>query len=230
MSLETVHQKLRSFEKEVTIKKLFLWGFVIAVTSVGIISSINPSYLSHFQTPVLQLTISVLLIFAFMVMYLTFFAGGLASGVMITWFLIKSRDKFYKKNGIVAGNSIATNHEFLFKIAYGLFPFLTSFIRGYNDPKFEELETKFDNGNRNRMENEKFYINQNLGLRRENDELKREVKKLKSELDRTKQDVEELKRKESEREQKIIKNAHANNNTENTKSLDDSNKIEFLDE
>lgn len=56
------------------------------------------------------------------------------------------------------------------------------------------------------------------------------VSKLERKVQSLETQLEEYKRKESEREQTISKKSLASNNTENTKTLDDSNKIEFLDE
>lgn len=61
-------------------------------------------------------------------------------------------------------------------------------------------------------------------------ETKSELEETKNKLESVTNDLADLKSKKSEKDQIISKKANVSNNTENTKTLDDSNKIEFLDE
>lgn len=86
----------------------------------------------------------------------------------------------------------------------------------------EKINKKVDDGNRDRNENERFYINQNLGLKLENFILRNKVKNLEER-------IEALEKKESEKEQIISKKTHTQNNDENTKIDDQKKKFESRD-
>jgi len=120
MSLETIHLKLRKVEKETPAWKILFSGFVISMLSVGIVSVINPTYLAQYEDLLPKTIIITMLTMAFMAMYLAVVGGGLATAIMITWILIKSRDRYYQTNGTIIGNSLSTNHKFLSNLAKGL--------------------------------------------------------------------------------------------------------------
>jgi hypothetical protein len=167
MSLESAYATFRRYEKETSFKKLLAYSLILGVISVGIAILINPHYLEYYPNATAQAIILSILTMAFMTMYLVFAGGVLAGGIMVTWVLIKFRDGFYHTNSIINGRSLSTNHEFLHRLAYGLFPYLFWFIRGYNDPRFEEMETKHERHHNERMENERLYLNQNSRLANE---------------------------------------------------------------
>lgn len=142
MSLESTYKKLRTIDKQLPIWKLMSMCVSVAIITTGISIIFNPTVLSQIENPVAKTFLVGIITMGFTAMYLTFFVGGLICGISITWILLKSRNKFYIKNGILIAKSLVTNHEFLRKFADAVLPKLIGFIRAYNDPKIESLQNQ----------------------------------------------------------------------------------------
>lgn len=167
MSIETAYQKLRKLE-HVSFWKILLCSLLPAAFS-ALIVPISPQNAAVGYT-----FVKILILLSFTAAYLACIGGGLAAGIGLCWILMRSKESFHYKHGIIIGNSLATNHNFLLRLARGLYPHIIGFIRGYNDPRFEELETKIntneENHNKERKEwevKEKIYLNKNASLIRQ---------------------------------------------------------------
>lgn len=140
MSLENVYQKLRKLERTPLWKFLLFTSILPATVSMALVYFITPN------PPAIQLLANPLgkfLIFiSFMTMYMVIAGGSLAIGIMSTLLLLKLRNEFHSNGGRIIGRSLATNARFLYDLAQGLFPHIIGFIKSYNDPKFEALETR----------------------------------------------------------------------------------------
>src|SRR5579872_3027568 len=145
MSLESINQKLRRLEKGSPWKLLLCCGLLPALFSVAIVPLLNPTYMAHYDNPMAQILVIMLLILGFMTMYLVLVAGGIVVGIMITWLLIKFRDSFHYNSGKVIGKSLSTNDEFLRDLAKGLNVHLKQLRTDDVDLKTDELDAKYKN-------------------------------------------------------------------------------------
>jgi len=152
MSLETINARFRHIEKEIPFRKLLACCLFLGMMSTGISYLINPNYLDYYDILEVKIWVTSMLVSAFMATYLILVGGLIASGILITWILIKVRDGYYRIDSTISGRALSSNHEFLHRLAYGLFTYLIWFIRGYNDPKFEEMETKYERVSNENME------------------------------------------------------------------------------
>ncbi|HJW19406.1 MAG TPA: hypothetical protein VJ571_02470 [Candidatus Nitrosotalea sp.] len=205
----------------------------------GIIPAIFTTLLIPFTNPnpvtikLLENPFSAYWLFsAFASMYLVSVGGTVIGSWIIIMTLIKLRDHFYHQNGIIAGNSLATNHEFLRTLAKGLWEHLLVFIRSFYDPRFEELEIKQQREIRElkeKSELDKLELKAEIKKisdksERDKEEILRELRiknlaihkitNLKNEAERK---VEEYKKKDSVKKQQIGYNIDAQDIHENTK-------------
>lgn len=139
MSLETIHQKLCVIETMPFWKFLLYFAIVPALLFVLVYQFINPDFSAVIQQHVVM---KVMALMAFSAMFLVFASVIVFGGIIITSLLMRFNKQFHYNYGILIGNSLSTNHEFLSNLADGLYKYFISFIQTYNDPRFEELEQK----------------------------------------------------------------------------------------
>ncbi len=211
MSLETINQKLKSVEK-ISFWKFLLCSFVTGLLSVGVVTLANPTYFEQYESPLVQGILLMLIAMSFTAMYLTLFAGCITCGILVTWMLLKSRDNLYVKNGILIGNSLSTNHEFLRQLADGLCPKIIGFVRGYNDPKFEVLENQISQQDKRVETLEENDVRKDKVIERQN----QKIFKIEWENKKLRRENIELKKDKSEKIQTIGDKSQSKNNTENT--------------
>ena len=215
MSLETIERKLLSTGKLPFWKFLIFYGLLPATITLSVSYTFVPFIFAEPQT----LGVKILVLLSLSASYMIVSFAVILTSVGILRGLSKLSNGVTYRTGVFTGHSLATNDEFLRSFAKGVFPKLIGFIRGYNDPKFEEFDKK---------------------QQRENNELKAEIKKLK-ESDESKNHViadnnreifglnlrvKQLEQKQAVQDQLVNDKTLTKNNSENTKTK----KLKDIDE
>ncbi|MHB8546895.1 MAG: hypothetical protein ACYDAJ_09035 [Nitrosotalea sp.] len=140
MSLETTYMKLRTIPHRMPLWKLAIFcGFIPASISVVVITFLlNFEKVSPLQIPLIEFGLLAILT----ILYLTSAMVAILSVIFLAFILIKIRNRFYQSNGVIIGNSLATNEQFLDKFSKGLSSYLTNLLKSYNDPRFEEQDSR----------------------------------------------------------------------------------------
>ena len=224
--------KIEDLDKKTSLLKFIIrFGVIPALIAFPITYVLNPNIDPVVRNSPLLLGFGF---FAFIAMFLTFAIGGLvmihlaissylayrrfnATSILVDDFVPR---ELAKRIDVHIFERLRTKFEPIFdEIKAGL----RHEISESKKEVIKELKTEIQTIKDQALEREKqdmFVIQQQWKI----------IVKKDVEIDVLKKRVDVLEKKESEREQKISKKAHVNNNIENTKSLDDSNKIEFLDE
>lgn len=155
MSLETIERKILSTGKLPFWKFLIFYGLLPSTITLSISYTFVPFIFAESQT--LGVKILALLSLSAFYMIVSFIVILISVGILRG--LSKLSNCVTYRAGIFTGHSLATNDEFLGSFAKGVFLKLIGFIQGYNDPKFETLETKYERHHNERMENERLYLN-----------------------------------------------------------------------
>ena len=160
MSLETIERKLLSTGKLPFWKFLIFYGLLPSTITLSVSYTFAPSIFAESQT----LGVKIFGLLSLSAFYMIVSFAVILTSVGILRGLSKLSNGVTYRTGVFAGHSLATNHEFLRKLAQGLYQYLIEFIRGYNDPRFQELEER--------------HKRENGELEKENTQLKNYVKEL----------------------------------------------------
>lgn len=228
MNAIQIKNHLDDFDKHYPFRKLFLlFGILPTAIFFPINFFFNPNINPIVKDSPIILGFGVL---AFIAMFLVLSIGGL--------FLVRMSVEGYLAYGRFNANSMLVNDQAPREFSRRTEKYLFDGLRSRFEPIFEEIKVGLRREfNENRKESDKLFMDEykkvNLELQTERDLRKQEQIKnnqLETKITNLELKVKSLEDWKSEQEQKISKKAHTQNNTENTKSLDDSNKIEFLDE
>lgn len=136
MSLETIERKILSTGKLPFWKFLIFYGLLPSTITLSISYTFVPFIFAESQT----FGVKVLALLSLSAFYMIVSFAVILTSVGILRGLSKLSTNLNYHTSNFIGNLLSINDEFLRKFANGVFPKLIGFIRGYNDPKIEELQ------------------------------------------------------------------------------------------
>lgn len=250
MNALELKNRIKTWDNNTTFLKLT----AISILITGVIFPINLSLNPNVDPIVYEYPF--LLGFGFVAFVLAvmvaFVCGSIFTLLILDSYLIFS-PKILNSTRKTVSNLISKDEELLDRWADGILSRTAKSNQKYDDPKFEELENKFERHHNERMENERLYLNHNNRLANElekawekNARLENKVESLETrietvenrqkeeleskdkEIEKLKQEKSELEKKESEKIQEIGDKAQSNNNTENSSVKKDNQFDEDL--
>lgn len=222
MNALELKNRIKTWDNNTTLLKLT----AISILITGIFFPINLSLNPNVDPIVYEYPF--LLGFGFiafvLVVMMAFVSGAIFTLMILDSYLIFS-PKILDSTRKTVSNLISKDEDLLDRWTDGILSRTAKSNQKYDDPKFEELESKYERFNNDRNDNERFYINQNLRLKDELNKKDEKIHTLETKVSSLETRVDELERKENEKTHIVGDKFKSNNNSENT-SVKKDNQFE----